>query len=96
MGFYAPWDAASPVTVWDHGGDIAAAIAARFSVAGSGHQLTAFPDAAGRAALAALAKRPPLWLVVQNALIGVWNGSGCKRVTQLPPGEAIAAVASYP
>ena len=50
--------------------------AAWISVTGRDHAVTAFADPAGHVALAALAHRPPLWLMVQNALNGSWDGSG--------------------
>jgi spore germination protein YaaH len=76
IGFYAPWDAASVASLKDHGAALKAVVPTWISVTGPGHQITLAPDPAGRAALAALKPRPQLWLMVQNALMGAWDGQG--------------------
>jgi spore germination protein YaaH len=75
IGFHAPWDPRSLASLQLHGGDLDAIVPAWVSVTGPGHALTVVPDPAGRAA-AALARRPRLWLMVQNALLGAWDGPG--------------------
>jgi spore germination protein YaaH len=45
-------------------------------VTGPDHKVTIASDVAGREVLASLHKPPKLWLMVQNALSGSWDGSG--------------------
>jgi spore germination protein YaaH len=76
IGFYAPWDPASVASLKLHGAQLEAVVPAWISVTGPGHKVTIAPDPEGHAALAALKRRPKLWLMVQNALGGVWDGPG--------------------
>ena len=76
IGFYAPWDAASLTSLKQHGQDLEAVVPAWISVTGPGHKVTVAPDPAGHAAVAALKGRTKLWLMVQNALGGTWDGAG--------------------
>jgi spore germination protein YaaH len=76
IGFYAPWDAASLASLKQHGAELAAVVPAWISVTGPEHKLTIVPDPAGHAAVASLKGRTPLWLMVQNALGGAWDGPG--------------------
>jgi spore germination protein YaaH len=76
IGFYAPWDAASLASLKQHGAELEAVVPAWISVTGPEHRLTIVPDPAGHAAIAALGGRTRLWLMVQNALGGVWDGPG--------------------
>ena len=76
IGFYAPWDSASLVSLRQHSEDLQAVVPAWVSVTGPEHRVTIAPDSPGRAALAALKKPPRLWLMVQNALLGTWDGQG--------------------
>ncbi len=76
IGFYVPWDGQSLGSVREHGGGLDAVIPAWVSVTGPDHKVTVAPDPAGRAAVAALSPRPQLWLMVQNALQGAWDGPG--------------------
>jgi spore germination protein YaaH len=76
IGFYVPWDGQSLGSVQKHGGDLDAVIPAWVSVTGPDHKVTIVPDPAGRAAVAAVSPRPQLWLMVQNALQGAWDGPG--------------------
>ena len=76
IGFYAPWDAASLASLKQHGADLQAVVPAWTSITGADHKLTIAPDPAGHAAVAALKGRTALWLMVQNALNGAWDGPG--------------------
>jgi spore germination protein YaaH len=76
IGFYAPWDPASLTSLQQHGSALEAVVPAWISVTGADHKLTIAPDPAGHAALEALKPRPPLWLMLQNALNGAWDGPG--------------------
>ena len=76
VGFYAPWDGASLASLKQHGADLEAVVPAWISVTGPGHKVTTVPDPAGHAAVAALKGRTQLWLMVQNALGGAWDGPG--------------------
>jgi spore germination protein YaaH len=76
IGFYAPWDAASLTSLKQHGQDLEAVVPAWISVTGPEHRVTVVPDPAGHAAVAALKGRAKLWLMVQNALGGTWDGAG--------------------
>jgi spore germination protein YaaH len=76
IGFYAPWDGASLASLKQHGADLEAVVPAWISVIGADHKVTVVPDPAGHAAIAALKARPKLWLMVQNALNGAWDGAG--------------------
>jgi spore germination protein YaaH len=76
IGFYAPWDGASLASLQQHGRDLQAVVPTWISVTGPEHKVTVVPDAAGHAALASLKGRTPLWLMVQNALMGAWDGPG--------------------
>jgi spore germination protein YaaH len=76
VGFYAPWDAASVASLKDHGGELKAVVPTWISVTGPTNTVTIAPDPQGRAALAALKPRRQLWLMVQNALMGAWDGQG--------------------
>jgi len=74
IGFYAPWDGASLASLQQHAGQLQAVIPAWVSVTGPDHEITIVADPAGRAALAML--KTPLWLMVQNARLGSWDGPG--------------------
>jgi len=76
IGFYAPWDPASLASLKQHGADLAVVVPAWISVTGADHTVTVAPDPAGHAVIAALQARPELWLMVQNALNGAWDGPG--------------------
>jgi spore germination protein YaaH len=76
IGFYAPWDQASLASLRPHGDQLAAIVPVWISVTGPEHKVTVAADAPGHAALASFAHRPKLWLSVQNALLGVWDGPG--------------------
>lgn len=76
IGFYAPWDAASLASLRAHGQTLAAVVPAWVSVTGPEHKVTVLADPAGHAAIASLKPRPPLWLMVQNAAMGAWDGAG--------------------
>lgn len=76
IGFYAPWDGASLASLQQHGADLEAVVPAWISVTGPEHKVAIAPDPAGHAALAALKGRTRLWLMVQNALGGAWDGAG--------------------
>jgi spore germination protein YaaH len=76
IAFYAPWDPTSVASLRDHGDELQAVVPAWVSVTGSDHRVAIVPDIAGRAVLAALSKQPRLWLMVQNALLGKWDGTG--------------------
>jgi spore germination protein YaaH len=76
IGFYAPWDARSLESVRQHSGDLDAVVPAWVSVTGPEHKVTIIADPAGRTAVAATALRTQLWLMVQNALQGAWDGPG--------------------
>jgi spore germination protein YaaH len=76
IGFYAPWDPASLASMKQHGQDLKAVVPAWISVTGPEHKVTVAPDPAGHAAVAALKGRGELWLMVQNALGGTWDGAG--------------------
>ena len=76
IGFYAPWDAASLASLKQHGQDLEAVVPAWISVTGPEHKVTVASDPAGHAAVMALKGRTRLWLMVQNALNGMWDGAG--------------------
>jgi spore germination protein YaaH len=76
IGFYAPWDPASLASLKQHGAELEAVVPAWISVTGPEHKLTVAPDPAGHAAIAALKGHTKLWLMVQNALNGAWDGPG--------------------
>ncbi len=76
IGFYAPWDAASLASLKQHGQDLEAIVPAWISVTGPDHKVSVAPDPAGHAVVAALKGRTKLWLMVQNALGGTWDGAG--------------------
>ena len=76
IGFYAPWDAASLASVKQHGAALEAVVPAWISVTGPDHKLTVVADPQGHAALALLKGRVQLWLMVQDALNGAWDGAG--------------------
>ncbi len=76
IGFYAPWDRHSLGSLQKYGGELDVVIPAWVSVTGPDHKVTTTPDPAGRAAVAAVSPRPRLWLMVQNALQGAWDGPG--------------------
>lgn len=76
IGFYAPWDPASLASLQRRGAELQAVVPAWISVTGPDHKLTVAPDPAGHAAVAALKGGTKLWLMVQNALGGAWDGPG--------------------
>jgi spore germination protein YaaH len=76
IGFYAPWDPASLASLKQHGAALEAVVPAWISVTGPEHKVAIAPDPAGHAALAGLNPHPKLWLMVQNALNGAWDGPG--------------------
>ena len=76
IGFYVPWDEASLASLQRNAAQMDAVAAAWISVTGPSHVVTAFADPAGHVAFAGLAHRPRLWLMVQNALNGSWDGGG--------------------
>jgi spore germination protein YaaH len=76
IAFYAPWDPASVASLRDHSDELQVVVPAWVSVTGSDHRVASDPDGAGRAVLAGLSKKPRLWLMVQNALLGKWDGTG--------------------
>jgi spore germination protein YaaH len=76
IGFYAPWDPASLASLKQHGATLEAVVSAWISVTGPEHNITIAPDPAGHAALAGLKPHPKLWLMVQNAMNGAWDGPG--------------------
>ena len=76
IGFYAPWDAASLASLKQHGQDLEAVVPAWISVTGPEHKVTVASDPGGHAAVTALKGRTRLWLMVQNALNGMWDGPG--------------------
>jgi spore germination protein YaaH len=80
MAFYAPWDKASVASLHDHGEQLQVVVPAWISVTGPDHKVTIAPDVAGRSVLASLHKRPKLWLMVQNALLGSWDGTGAAEL----------------
>jgi spore germination protein YaaH len=82
IGFYAPWDPASLASLKQHGAALEAVVPAWISVTGPEHKITIAPDPAGHAALAGLTPRPKLWLMVQNALNGAWDGPGAAALTR--------------
>jgi spore germination protein YaaH len=84
MAFHAPWDAASAASIQQHGGSIGTVVPAWMSVTGPDHAVTIAPDPNGRAALASLAHKPKLLLMVQNALLGTWDGAGAAALLHDP------------
>lgn len=76
IGFHAPWDPASTASLAGHGSALGVVVPAWISVTGPDHRMTVIPDPAGHAALAEIAARPKLWIMVQNALGGTWDGAG--------------------
>lgn len=95
MAFLAPWDPASIASLEAHDDAIGAVVPAWVSVTGADHLVTVNPDPAGHAALAALHKQPRLILMVQNALLGQWDGDGAAALLSDPASREtlIAAVA---
>jgi len=88
IGFYAPWDAASVASLRQHGDQLGAVVPAWISVTGADHRVTVAPDPAGHAAISALPSHPKLWLMVQNALLGSWDGTGAASLLPDPTATA--------
>ncbi|WP_375381875.1 glycosyl hydrolase family 18 protein [uncultured Sphingomonas sp.] len=84
IGFYAPWDPASVASLRAHGADLAVVVPAWISVTGPDHQVTIAPDVPGRAALAGLHRDPKLWIMIQNASLGSWDGAGTASLMRDP------------
>ncbi len=84
IGFYAPWDPASAASLQEHGADLAVVVPAWISVTGPDHEVTVAPDVAGRALLAGLHRRPKLWIMIQNARLGSWDGAGVAGLMRDP------------
>lgn len=76
VGFYAPWDGESVRSLQQHAAELDVVVPATISVTGPGHEISIEPDAAGHSAMASLRHRPKLWLMVQNARLGAWDGPG--------------------
>lgn len=76
MAFHAPWDGDSAASLAAHGSALDVVVPAWMSIYGPDHVVTIADDPAGKAALASLPVRPRIWLMIQNAHLGTWDGVG--------------------
>jgi spore germination protein YaaH len=76
------------MTLQQQGRTLETVIPAWTSVTGPSHVVTIAPDPAGHEALAALPRRPNLWIMVQNALLGAWDGQGAAALIADPAASA--------
>ena len=84
VGFHAPWDDASAASLARHIGDLDWLVPAWVSVTGPDHRITRVPDLKGRAIFAAAASKPRLVPMVQNAILGDWDGPGTAKLLASP------------
>ena len=76
IAFHAPWDDASTASLRRHVNDLDWLIPGWVSITGPDHKVTVFPDAKGKAILSSATHRPLLLPMVQNAILGDWDGVG--------------------
>jgi spore germination protein YaaH len=76
VGFFAPWDNASLTSFRQHASQLEAVVPASISATGGEHKIAVAPGSGLQSAMASVTHPPKLWLMVQNALLGEWNGSG--------------------
>ena len=74
VGFYTPWDQSSTASLQRHIGELDWLAPVWLTVTGPQHQLNVLPDPAGRAIINQTLHRPLILPVVQNALLGQFQG----------------------
>jgi len=74
VGFYTPWDLSSTASLQRHINDLDWLAPVWLTVTGAQHQLNILPDPAGRAIINQTLHRPLILPVVQNALLGQFQG----------------------
>ncbi|RJT25350.1 glycosyltransferase [Chakrabartia godavariana] len=84
VGFYAPWDDASRISLAKHIGDLDWVVPGILSVAGPDHQLHRIPDPRFDHILQSRALRPAVLPMVQNARDGLWDDRGARALLASP------------
>jgi cellulose synthase/poly-beta-1,6-N-acetylglucosamine synthase-like glycosyltransferase/peptidoglycan/xylan/chitin deacetylase (PgdA/CDA1 family)/spore germination protein YaaH len=74
VGFYTPWDQSSTASLQRHINDLDWLAPVWLTVTGPQHQLNVLPDPAGRAIINGTVHRPLILPVVQNAMLGQFQG----------------------
>lgn len=80
VGFYAPWDDASRISLAKHIGELDWVVPGILSVAGPDHQLHRIPDPRFDHILQTRAVRPAVLPMVQNARDGLWDDRGARAL----------------
>lgn len=80
VGFYAPWDDASRISLQQHVGELDWVAPALLSVAGPQHRLVRIPDARFDHLMQGLVVRPQVLPMVQNAMNGQWDPQGAQQM----------------
>lgn len=86
LAFYVPWDEKSLASLQKNARRIRVLAPAWAFTSGTDPRLTAWPDPAGRAVLATLRPKPKVWLLLQNARSGAWDGPGADALMADPEG----------
>ena len=84
IAFHAPWDDASTASLRRHVNELDWLIPGWVSITGPDHKVTLFPDVRGKAILSAATHRPLLLPMVQNAILGDWDGKGTAALLASP------------
>jgi len=84
LGFYAPWDPQSVISMQAHAGQIDILAPAWISVTGADDNIQQSDDPPARTALSALHRQPTLLPVLQNARDGVWHGADAAALLAHP------------
>ena len=88
VGFYTPWDDASPSSLKHHLQDLDWVVPHWLSVIGPNHDLKLVPDPKGRAILHGAPHRPLVLPMIQNAVNGDWDAAGAAKLFADPRARA--------
>lgn len=84
IGFYAPWDDASRISLSKHIDELNWVAPALLSLVGPEHQLRRIPDPRFDHILQSRAARPLVLPMVQNAINGTWDSDNTRVLLALP------------
>lgn len=88
VGFYAPWDDPSRASLAAHIKELDWLVPGLFSVTGTDHRITEFPDRQLATLLASTPRPPAMVPMVQNVLNGQWDGRGMATLLHDPHARA--------
>lgn len=88
LGFYAPWDDASQASLAAHIGELDWVVPGFYSVTGSDHKLTTFPDPHFERIMASTPRPPAVVPMVQNILNEKWDPAGAATLLHDPAARA--------